>query len=161
MTLSASLSLSDIVCLSEKRRTLLLLLKEKGCKIEELTEKTEMTAHSLAPQLKTLRDEKIIVLKDDRYELTHIGHILVKNMYPLFETIAVLERDRKYWFDRDLSVIPPELLYRIGEIGAYKLLEYSISDYMFDVPAEFLDNLKKSKHAMCLLSVYHPVYTDE
>ncbi|WP_338097965.1 hypothetical protein [Methanolapillus ohkumae] len=136
-------------------------MKDKSCKMEELTEKTDMSAHSLAPQLKTLRDEKIIIFKDERYELTHIGQVLVKNMYPLFETIAILEKDRKYWFDRDLSVVPPDLLNRIGEIGSYKLLEYSISDYMFDVPAEFLDNLKKSKHFLCLLSVYHPVYTDE
>ena len=119
-----------------------------------------MTAHSLAPQLKTLRDEEIIVLKDGLYELTNIGSILVKNMYPLFETIAVLEKDQRYWFDRNLSVIPAELTERIRDIGNYKLLEYDISEYMFDVPAEFSDNIQKSKHAMCLLSVYHPIYTE-
>ena len=119
-----------------------------------------MTAHSLAPQLKTLRDEEIVILKDGIYELTDIGKILVKNMYPLFETVSILEKDQRYWFDRNLSVIPAELTERIRDIGNYKLLEYDISEYMFDVPAEFSDNIKKSKHAMCLLSVYHPVYTE-
>jgi Predicted transcriptional regulator len=157
---SVTLTLNDIVCLSEKRRTILLLLGKKGYSIDELTEQMNMTAHSLAPQLKTLRDEEIIVLKDGLYELTNIGSILVKNMYPLFETIAVLEKDQRYWFDRNLSVIPAELTERIRDIGNYKLLEYDISEYMFDVPAEFSDNIQKSKHAMCLLSVYHPVYTE-
>lgn len=119
-----------------------------------------MTAHSLAPQLKTLRDEGIIILKDGHYELTNIGQILVKNMNPLFETIDVLERNQRYWFTRDLSVIPADLLEKIKDIGDYDLLEYDISEYMFDVPKEFSDNFKASKNAMCLLSVYHPIYTD-
>jgi len=155
-----SLTLNDIVCLSEKRRAILLLLGKKGHRTEELTEKMDMTAHSLAPQLKTLRDERIISMKDGVYKLTNIGCILVKNMYPLFETINILEKDQRYWFDRNLSVIPPELSEHICEIGDYQLLEYDISEYMFDVPAEFNDNFKKSAHAMCLLSVYHPIYSE-
>ncbi|WNY23711.1 hypothetical protein MmiHf6_10250 [Methanimicrococcus hongohii] len=155
-----TLTLSDIVCLSEKRRMILLLLGKKGHTIDEFTQKMNMTAHSLAPQLKTLRDEELIVLKDGVYELTNIGHILVKNMYPLFETIETLEKDHRYWFSRNLSVIPGDLMERVREIGNYKLLEYDISEYMFDVPAEFSDNFKKSKYAMCLLSVYHPIYTE-
>ena len=39
-----------------------------------------MAAHSLMPQLKTLRDEEIISVKDGVYKLTEIGGILVKNM---------------------------------------------------------------------------------
>lgn len=157
---SVALTLSDIVCMSEKRRTILLLLGQKRYRIEELTEKMNMTAHSLAPQLKTLRDEEIVVLKDGLYELTNIGHILVKNMYPLFETIDILEKDQRFWFSRNLSVIPADLTERIRDIGSYKLLEYDISEYMFDVPAEFSENFRESKHAMCLLSVYHPIYTE-
>lgn len=155
-----SLTLSDLVCLSEKRRTILLLLGKKGYSIDELTEEMDMTAHSLAPQLKTLRDEEIISVKNGIYELTNIGRILVKNMYPLFETINILEKDDRFWFDRNLAVIPHELTDRIRDIGDYKLLEYDLSDYMFNVPAEFRENFKKSKHAMCLLSVYHPIYSD-
>jgi len=99
-------------------------------------------------------------MKDGLYKLTEIGRILVKNMYPLFETIHVLEKNQRYWFERNLSVIPPELMERIREIGDYKLLEYDISNYMFDVPLEFRDTFKKSKHAMCLLSIYHPIYSE-
>jgi predicted transcriptional regulator len=157
---TVALTLSDIVCLSEKRRTILLLLGKKGHTIDEFTEKMNMTAHSLAPQLKTLRDEEIVILKDGMYELTNIGRVLVENMYPLFGTIDILEKDYRYWFSRNLSVIPADLMERIREIGSYKLLEYDISEYMFDVPAEFSDNFKKSKSAMCLLTVYHPVYTE-
>jgi len=53
----ATFTLSDLVCLSEKRRAILLLLEKKCYSIDELAEKMEMTAHSLMPQLKTLRDE--------------------------------------------------------------------------------------------------------
>lgn len=157
---STTLTLNDIVCLSEKRRMILLLLGKKGYSIDELTEKMNMTAHSLAPQLKTLRDEEIVVLHDGQYKLTNVGRVLVKNMCPLFETVRVLEKDHRFWFSRNLSVIPDDLTERIREIGDYKLLEYDISEYMFDVPAEFSDNFKKSKHSLCLLSVYHPIYTE-
>ena len=157
---SMSLTLNDIVCLSEKRRSILLLLGKKERSTEELTEKMDMTAHSLAPQLKTLREEGIISMKDGIYKLTTVGCILVKNMYPLFETIKVLEKNQRYWFNRNLSIIPPELLEQIREIGNYRLLEYDIREYMFDVPVEFSDKFKKSKHALCLLSIYHPTYSE-
>ena len=156
---SISLTLNDIVCLSEKRRSILLLLGKKKHNAKELTEKMDMTAHSLAPQLKTLRDEGLIIQKDSIYELTNIGCILVKNMYPLFETIQILEKNQRYWFDRNFSALPPELSERIRETGNYQLLEYDISEYMFDIPAEYKDNFGKSKNAMCLVSLYHPVYT--
>ena len=155
-----ALTLSDIVCLSEKRRSILLYLGKKGYTIDELTEKMDMTAHSLTPQLKTLRDEEIVVLKDGVYELTNVGRILVENMYPLFETIDILEKNSRYWFSRNLSVIPTDLRERLREIGSYKILEDDISEYMFHVPAEFRDHFKKSKSAMCLLTVYHPIYTE-
>ncbi|MCL2863020.1 MAG: ArsR family transcriptional regulator [Methanimicrococcus sp.] len=155
-----TLSLSDLVCLSEKRRAILLLLGKKDYSIDELTEEMDMTPHSLMPQLKTLRDGGIISAAGGLYELTPIGRVLVKNMYPVFETINVLEKDQRYWFDRNLSVIPPELTERIREIGDYKLLDYDLSNYMFDVPREFCDLFNKSKYAMCLLSIYHPIYSE-
>ena len=156
---TAALTLEDIVCLSGKRRAILLLLGKKGYGIEELTEVMNMTSHSLAPQLKTLKDERIVSIKNGIYELTEVGHILVKNMYPLFETMDVLEKNQRYWFDRNMAVIPSKLAEQIREIGNYQLLEYDISEYMFDVPAEFSENLKKSNFAFCLLSFYHPIYS--
>lgn len=156
----ATLTLSDIICLSEKRRLILSLLGKNEYSIDELTEKMNMTAHSLSPQLKTLRDEELIILKDGVYRLTNIGEILVKNMSHLFETIDILEKDQRFWFSRNLSVIPADLAEQICNIGNYKLLEYDISEYMYAVPAEFCDNFKKSKNALCLLSIYHPIYTE-
>jgi len=154
------LTLNEIICLSEKRRNIMFILEKKGCTLDEIVEKMGVPAHSFMPQLKTLRDEGIIVFKDGIFHLTTVGQILVQNMGPVFETIQILDRDKKYWFDRNLSVIPMDLLKRIREISNYTLLSYDIHEYMFDVPADFLDNLKISEHAMCLLSVYHPIYTE-
>jgi predicted transcriptional regulator len=147
--------------LSEKRREIIFALGKKGCTCDDLAEQMNVPSHSFMPQLKTLRDEEVIVLKGDVYHLTFIGQILIQNMRPLFETTQILDRDQRYWFERNLSVVPMDLLERIREIGDYTLLSYDLSEYMFDVPAEFLDNFKKSKHAMCILSVYHPIYTEK
>ena len=155
------MTLNDIICLSEKRRDILFILGKKDCTLDEIAERMNVPAPSFMSQLKTLRDEEIIDFKDGVFYLTFIGRILVQNMNPLFETIQILDQEQRYWFGRNLSVIPMELLGRIHEIGNYTLLSYDISEYMFDVPADFLDNFKKSEHAMCLLSVYHPVYTEK
>jgi predicted transcriptional regulator len=155
------LTLNDIICLSEKRRDIILILGKKDCTLDEIVEQMNVPAHSFMSQLKTLRDEGIISFNDESFHLTFAGRILVQNMNPLFETIRILDQDQRYWFDRNLSIIPMSLLGRIHEIGNYTLLSYDISEYMFDVPADFLDNFKISHHAMCLLSVYHPVYTEK
>lgn len=152
-----NLQLSDLIWLSDKRKKLLLLLMDGPKSMKHIIKALNETAHSMSPQLKILKDEMLISQKEDMYELTTIGSIIVKNMYPLFNTLSVIDEDRKYWCGRDLSQIPQNFLERIGELGNYMLLDPGFFNIM-DLPIEFTENLKKSAHIECLLSYYHPMY---
>ena len=78
-----NLQLSDLIWLSDKRKKLLLLLMDGPKSMKHIIKALNETAHSMSPQLKILKDEMLISQKGDMYELTTIGSIIVKNMYPL------------------------------------------------------------------------------
>lgn len=153
-----SVSLSNLIWLSEKRKNVLLLLHDGPRSLSHILKALNMTVHSLSPQIKILLDESLIYEKsEDFYELTEIGYVVVKNMYPLFNTLTVLEEDIDYWKERDFSEIPLEILEKIGDLGNYMLMEPDLS-YHYDIPEEFTINLKDAVEANVLFSYYHPVY---
>ncbi len=153
-----SISLSDLIWISEKRKNLLLLLVDGPKSIEHISKSLNISSHAMAPQIKILKDEKLIYkIEKDIYKLTDIGSIIVKNMYPLLNTISVIEEEREYWEERDFKKIPIIFAERIGELGNYMILEPDIS-HLFDLPIEFTENIKKSKWIHCFISYYHPTY---
>lgn len=151
--------LNDIVWFSKKRRAIMLLLTRGPKSAECIMKELNMTAHSLSPELKILRDENLVIQTSDICELSPVGFIIAENMNSLFSALAVINKDRDYWSERDLSCIPPDLCARIGELGDYRILD-SGQDYLFDLPAEFMENLKRSSSIRCFLSYYNPVYAD-
>lgn len=153
-----SISLSDLIWISEKRKNLLLLLNDGPQTMDHISKSLNISSHSMAPQIKILKDEKLICkMEKDVYKLTDIGEIIVKNMQPLLDTLSVIEEEKQYWEDRDFSKLPKKYSERIGELGNYMILEPDMS-HLFDLPIEFTENLKKSKSIHCFISYYHPIY---
>lgn len=153
-----SVSLSNLIWISEKRKNLLLLLNDGPRSSEHIVKALNTTFHSISPQLRVLIDEGLVYeSEEDVYNLTSIGKLIVSNMYPLFTTLYVLEEDLDYWKERNLSNVPDFILERIGELGTYMIMEPDQS-YHYAVPEELQINLKISKKCKVLLSYYHPVY---
>lgn len=151
------LQLSDLIWISDKRKNLLMLLLDGPKSMDHIVKALNSTAHAMSPQVKILKEEMLIEQHGNMYGLTDIGRIIVTNMYPLFNTLQVIDEDRKYWCERDLSFIPQAFLERIGELGNYMLIDPGINN-LFDLPAEFTENLKRSQHIDCFVSYYHPTY---
>jgi len=151
-------SLGNLIWISEKRKNVLLLLNDGPKSMEHILKALNQSLYSLSPQMKILLNNSLIREKEtDVYELTEVGNIIVRNMYPLFNTLVVLEEDLDYWNERNLKHVPDSILERIGELGNYMIMEPD-QTYHYDVPEEFEINLKKSKRAKILLSYYHPIY---
>ena len=61
---------------------------------------------SILPQLKKLKDRKLVIQKDHTYELSIMGKAIVDRMPPLLDTLEVLEDNFDYWSRRNLEGIP-------------------------------------------------------
>jgi predicted transcriptional regulator len=148
-------SLINIVWYSEKRKNLLLLLKEGPRDIDKIKTSLNETSRSIMPQIKKLLQKKLIVQNGDDYCLSEIGELIVENIGPLLDTMRVIEENKDFWITRDLSTLPPHLFNRLGEIGHYLLIEPELNR-IFELPREFKDNLLKSKKVSTFISYVHP-----
>jgi predicted transcriptional regulator len=147
--------LVSTVLLSEKRKNALLILMNGAATIEEIKESLTGTTSAIMAQIKILFEQGLIEQNDGKYRLTYIGQILMKKIHPLISTLDVLEENKNYWVNRDLSSVPDSLLDRIGEVGKVIIHEPDLS-HLFEPPKELLLSLEKTKNVFTLYSYFCP-----
>ena len=153
-----SSSLLDAIFLSEKRKNLLLLLKEEGPKSsEEIKNSFDFPWKSMIPQIKKLVDLGLVIQTDGMYSLSEMGVVIATNMQFLLNTLKIYEENRDFWSEHDLSSIPFHLLTRIGELGQCKILKPDIS-HIFKVQEDIVKCMLASSRIMVFVSAIHPAY---
>lgn len=154
--LETRLTLLDTIFLSEKRKDLLLLLKEKGPKSsEDIKEVFDYPWKSMTPQLKKLIDWGLVLEDKGIYTLSDMGVTIVTNMQFFLSTLSIYEENLDFWVEHDLSSIPSHLLTRVRELGHVNILERNLSN-VFWIPEELTNILVNSKRIMSFVSVFHP-----
>ncbi|AKB27432.1 hypothetical protein MSSIT_0713 [Methanosarcina siciliae T4/M] len=149
-------SLLDTIFLSEKRKKLLLLLKEEGPKRgEEIKEVFDFPWKSITPQIKKLIDWGLVLEEGEMYILSDMGAVIAEKVQALLNTLSIYEENLDFWYDHDLSSIPPHLRARVGELGHVNILERDLSNILL-IPEEITKNLVGSKRIMSFVSVFHP-----
>jgi predicted transcriptional regulator len=155
--MSMELQLIDTIFFSDKRKNLLLLLKDGPKTIEEIKIGLEVSSSPIMAQIRILLKEGLLVQNRDSYELSIKGKLIVPKMEPLLSTFRVFDENHNYWARQDLRILPPHLLDRIGELGSCKefLPERT---HIFDYPPEIMDPLYRSKTVMEVSSFFRPGY---
>lgn len=148
-------SLINLIFFSDRRKELLLLLKEESKDIDAIKELLKVDASSIQPHIKKMKDAHLITEEKKVYRLSEIGKIIVENLEPFLNTVEVLEVDDDYWKTRDLISIPDFLLERIDELGHCELLEPDV-EHMLETPKAFLANILNSKEVLTFVSYFHP-----
>ena len=151
--------LIDLLFMSQKRRDLLLLLKNGGRKIEDIVSTLHVTPTGMLPQIKKLKEESLIFQENKEYKLTPLAEILVEKMEPLLNTLEVIEENSHYWQERDLSSIPHSFLERLNELKSCSLIEPD-PDNIFEPPTIFLENIRKSQKILSFSSIFHPIFPE-
>lgn len=153
-----SSSLLDAIFLSEKRKNLLLLLKEEGPKSsDEIKNAFDFPWKSMIPQIKKLVDMGLVIQTDGVYSLSEMGTVIATNVKFLLNTLKIYEENRDFWSEHDLSSIPFYLLTRIGELGQCKILKSDLS-HMFKVQEDIVKCMLGSSQIMVFISAIHPAY---
>lgn len=149
-------SLLDTIFLSEKRKNLLLFLKEEGSKSgEDIKDVFDFPWKSITPQIKKLIDWGLVLEDKGMYTLSDMGAVIAANVQFFLNTLSIYEENLDFWSEHDLSSIPSHLLTRVGELGHIRILERDLSNF-FLIPEEITKNLVDSKRIMSFVSVFHP-----
>lgn len=149
------LQLVNLLLFSDKRKNLLLVLSERPRDIDEILDLLQVPRISLLPQIKKLKEEGLIVQKENVYHLSIIGNILVKKARPLLDAASTFEDNDYFWSHRKLDSIPFHLLKRIGDLKVSQLVEPGLS-HGFDLFPELINHLAGSSQVMLLFSYFHP-----
>jgi predicted transcriptional regulator len=148
--------LLNIISASDKRRNLLILLTRGPHEWDDIKRILNVTSTGMLPQIKILEEEHLIGRDGRKFFLTPIGKVLATQMDPLIRTMEVLERNKKFWHEHDLSVLPHEILLHIGELGDYQIIENPDVE-LFDVNT-FLKNISTSTVLKGISHTVHPRY---
>lgn len=156
-------SLQDLIFSSEKRKNVLLLLREGAQEMDDLLVSLDTTRTALLPQLKVLEDHYLVDHRKDAYELTTLGKLLVNKMLPLFDTVGVFDRDIDYWGTRNLNFIPPNLLSGMSALGKSTIIDVSPTD-QYDIQSIYQEKSKEAKSVYVVTALlypnYHKVFSD-
>ncbi|MCC4767748.1 DUF1724 domain-containing protein [Methanosarcina sp. DH1] len=153
--MGSKIGLMELVFRSERRRTLLIYLKDGPRSIDEIQEHLSVDSVSILPQLKRLKDREIIIQKGHTYELSIMGKAIVDKMLPLLGTLEVFEDNFDYWSRRSFDGIPFFLRSRILELKSCKIIRPDLS-HMFELDPKFVENLLLSRQVISFSSYFHP-----
>lgn len=124
----------------------------------EIQEHLSSDPVSILPQIKKLKEGKLIVQTGHTYELSLMGVIIADKMTPFLGTLEVLEENFDYWTKRNLEGVPPFLRKRIFELKNCKLIRPDMS-HMFELNPEFVEKLHLSRDIFGFTSYFHPSFT--
>lgn len=149
--------LLSVVTTSDKRKRLLLLLRDGPRLWNEVQVQLNVTASGMLPQIKILEDEGLILKAGKQFQLTDLGRLVVYHLESFDKTLTVIDQQKKYWQEHDLEALPPEFFLRLGEIKNPQILEAGIEE-SFEPHNQFLEMILKSKKVAGLSPIVHPVY---
>lgn len=152
-------SLIDTIFLSEKRKNLLLLLLEGPQTSDDIKDELDVNWGAMIPQIKRLQEWELIDIDGRTYTHSDMGRPITKNVKTLLRILDFYERNFDYLSTRRLSVIPPDLLDRIGEIESTHIVETDLTK-IFDANEEVVENMKNAKKCITMISFFQPQYND-
>lgn len=120
--------LLDVLFLSEKRKLVLLLLRDGAKETEYLLKSLDTTRQVLLPQIKILEEHYLVDHYDDIYELTTVGKVIVNDMVPLLDTLDTFDTDLDYWSNHEIDFVPSHLLKRMSELKDCEIVSPSLTD---------------------------------
>ena len=151
-------TLIDLLLRSDKRRRILLFLKEGPKNIEEITGLLDSSCTAVLPQIKRLNERGLVKQEGKNYRLSTVGSIVTEKMVPLLGTLEVFENNLDYWAQKDLTGIPPFLRFKLEMLSRYKVIEPQLNR-MFEPPEEFIKSLQKSREIMYFSSFFQPCFS--
>ncbi|MBP1908475.1 helix-turn-helix transcriptional regulator [Methanolobus bombayensis] len=151
--------LVDVIFASEKRKNVLLMLKNGPQEMTYLLESLDTNRPALLPQMRILEEHSLIYQTGDSYGLSTIGKIVVDEMKPFLDTIETLSKHSHYLSTHNTESIPDHLFERISEIRNCKIIEPSLVN-TYEINKEFFEKAKTTKSLKFVFTFMHPTFPD-
>ncbi|WP_292471622.1 transcriptional regulator FilR1 domain-containing protein [Methanolobus sp.] len=150
---------TDVLLASDKRKKVLLLLQDNPKEMEILLEALDTTRTALLPQMKILKEANLISKdkKEDRYELTTVGKMIVEEMASFLRTVETFGINSEYLATHYIDFIPSHLLKKLPELGSFHVADIPMSNF-FEADTDFFERAITSNSWLEIASVLHPTF---
>ncbi|WP_321420817.1 winged helix-turn-helix domain-containing protein [uncultured Methanomethylovorans sp.] len=118
-------ALLDVLFNSEKRMNIILLLRDGPQEMDFILSCLSTSRQALLPQMKILKNQKLLYQLDDVYGLTSIGKLIADKMKPLLDLINTVDENSHYLKTHKIDGIPEPFLRRLHEIKDFIVFEPS------------------------------------
>lgn len=150
--------LLELIFLSEKRKDLLLFLKEGPKTIEEIKKYLNASAVAILPQIKKLRDDSLVFRIEDAYILSPLGIAIAERMQAMTSLLNVFGNHYEFWVNHSVECLPASLRSRLGDLENVTLSEPPDWTRLFEPHKEFMEKLTISRKINGISSVFFPLY---
>ena len=150
--------LLDVIFASEKRKGILMLLKDGPKETEDILKSLDTTRQALLPQMKILEEHYLVEHYEDIYELTTIGNIIVDEMLPLLDIIEVFDSSIDYWGTHQLDFLPSYILKKVNKLKICNVINPPL-DEAYELNKQVVEDCYKSKSVFIIATFFHPMYT--
>jgi predicted transcriptional regulator len=152
------ISYIELIFSSEKRKKILVQLREGSKSMEEIVDSLNVSPTSVYPQIKMLKEGHLLYREKDKYKLTLIGEAVVEKMQSFLDALETIEGKYDFWSSHRLDSIPIHLLNRIGDLNSSVFAKSLNESSMFSPHDEFVENISKSKFVKGISPFIHPLY---
>jgi len=150
--------LLELIFLSEKRKDILLFLREGPKTTGEIKKHLNASAVAVLPQLKKLREDSLVFKAEDVYTLSPLGIAVAGRMQAMVSLLNVFGKHYEYWSKHAVECIPLSLRNRIGDLEKCTFSEPPDMAHLFEPHREFVEKLSISRHIQGIASIFHPLY---
>ncbi|SNQ62313.1 conserved hypothetical protein [Candidatus Methanoperedens nitroreducens] len=151
--------LLNIISTSDKRKKILLLLRDGPKTLGDFRRTLSFTSTGMLPQIRILEERNLVKQEGKQYALTEIGQVVAGHLESLVKTVEAVEKHEEFWREHDVGDIPSHLLMRINELYDTRIIESSTEE-LFEPSKESLENIINSKKIMGISPIVHPVYPE-
>jgi predicted transcriptional regulator len=147
--------LIEVIFASEKRKQILIILREGPAEKSTLLNDVNTTRTALLPQLKILLEHYLITHTKDTYQLTTLGKAIVDKMLPLKAAVDLFDTGIEYWGTRQINSLPSSLLKKITQLGNCQIITPSATE-VYEDNNEFYEASKRSKSLYAVTTFLYP-----
>jgi predicted transcriptional regulator len=148
-------ALLDVLFASEKRKKVLLLLRDGPQEMGFILSGLKTSRPALLPQMKILKERNLLYQSGDTYGLTNVGKLIADEMKPFLDAIETLDKNSHYLTTHKTEGIPKPFLKRITEIKDFIVFEPDhISSY--ELNTDHFQEAMRSRAVYFISTFMHP-----
>jgi predicted transcriptional regulator len=145
------------VC-SDLRRNLLISLNEGKKSLGDLRDKLQISSSTAIHALRELEKNDLASQDENRdYLLTSIGRIIALKLLDFSNAAVVLEKNKRFWTQHDLTGIPDYLLEKIGWLRDSKIIHIDTLD-IIKAHSSYINLIKTVKWIRGISPIFSPDY---